>query len=155
MTDRRALQRSIHAACRDLGFDEDGRRDIQRALTGKDSQRDMTDDELARVVAHLRTVNRAARPKGQFRHPVAPRADLRLVHVLWGKLSRAGKVRVRGRKGLNAFVRARFEKSWGSVPLDIDALRDWEKIDAVIQALMQWCDREGIEVDPIEAGHRR
>ncbi len=83
---------------------------------------------------------------GKKRYPAAPRADLRLVHVLWGLLGKAGALDAPTRAGLNAFVRAQFEAKWGSVPIDIDALRDADKINAVVRALKSWCKRAGVEL---------
>ncbi len=56
---------------------------------------------------------------------------------------RAGAVQVPGATGLNAFIRARFEKTWGAVPLDVDSMRDWKQIAAVIEALKAMCQRAG------------
>lgn len=143
----RRLQQLIHVGCRELGLGPEARHDLQLAETGKASLRDMTEPELTKVLDRLKkdgfkpaSTDRKARPK-------APRADLRLIHVLWGKLGEAGKLDRPGRAGLNAFVRSRFGNAWGSVPADIDMLRDWAQIDAVIQALLKWCDREGVELD--------
>jgi len=147
------LRKLIHVGCKQLGLDDDARREVQLLRTGKASMRDMTEGELRAVLDGLKAAGFKPDAKGGY--APASRADLRLVHVLWRKLSEAGKVRVPGRKGLNAFVRSRFEKSWGSVPLDIDALRDWQKIDAVIRALTDWCEREGIELDYAAMGRRR
>lgn len=142
----RQLQRLIHAGCRELGLDADTRHDLQLVATGKASMSNMTEAELERVVAALK--ERGFKPgfKGDAkgRRAPAPRADLRYVHVLWGLLAQHGKVRVAGRDGLNAFVRARFEKAWGAVPLDVDALRDWRQIADLVDALKAWCTREGI-----------
>jgi len=69
------------------------------------------------------------------------------VHVLWGKLGQAGELRDPSRAGLNAFVRWRFGEAWGSVPVDIDALRDHEQIDQLLQALMAWGKRARIDFD--------
>jgi hypothetical protein len=66
--------------------------------------------------------------------------------VLWGKLVRAGAVDRAGAAGLNAFIRARFEKSWGAAPIDIDAMRDWRQIATVIEALKAMCARAGIRL---------
>lgn len=147
----RPLQKLIFAACRQLGLDDDARRDLQVSVTGKSSLRDMSDAELKLVVNRLEQSG-FKRPSTGHKHPPAPRRDLRLIHVLWRKLGQAGALNQPGRAGLNAFIRARFGKAWGSVPADIDMLRDWEKIDAVIQALLQWCEREGVEIDPVERG---
>lgn len=143
----RRLQIQIHVGCKQLGIDEDMRRDLQQRVTGKTSMSDMDEAELKLVVNELKTKGFVAQKTSKSKRKPAPRADLRLVHVLWGKLGEAGKLDRPGRDGLNAFVRSRFEKTWGSVPADIDMLRDWAKIDALIQALLQWCEREGVELD--------
>lgn len=147
----RDLQKLIHVGCRELGLDADARRDLQQAATGKASMRDMTEADLRLVVDRLKASGFDP-GSGRVRHPRAPRADLRLVHVLWRMLGEAGELKQPGRAGLNAFIRRRFGDAWGSVPADIDMLRDWEKIDTVIQALIDWCERAGIEVDEQERG---
>lgn len=144
----RALQKLIFAACRQLGLDDEARRDMQVSVTGKASLREMTGAELRLVADRLKSSGAGAAKSGTFEHKPAPRADLRLVHALWGKLGRAGKLDRPGRAGLNAFIRARFGAAWGSVPADIDMLRDHGQIDAVVQALLTWCRREGLEAGP-------
>jgi len=142
----RSLQRLIFAACRQLGLDDDARRDLQVSVTGKASLRDMDDRELKLVVNRLKQDGFEDKPRNP-RHKPAPRADLRMIHVLWRKLGQAGALRDPSRAGLNTFIRARFEKTWGSVPVDVDMLRDWQQIDAVIQALKSWGQRAEIDFD--------
>jgi len=147
------LRRLIFAACRQLGLDEEARHDLQVSVTGKASLSDMDTRELKLVIDRLKDAGFADRPKGKRK--AAPRADLRLVHVLWSKLGQAGELKDPTRTGLNAFVRTRFESSWGSVPADIDMLRDWKQIDAVLQALMAWGKRAGIDFDWDRIGKAR
>ncbi len=142
MMTRRTLQKLIHVGCRELGLDQDTRHELQLVATGKVSQRDMSEADLRAVIDALKA--RGFRPEGR-RHPKAPRADLRLIHVLWRKLGDAGVLERPGRDGLNAFIRARFGASWGNVPIDVDALRDANRINAVIRALRDWCARAGVE----------
>ena len=66
--------------------------------------------------------------------------------MLWGKLHRAGAVDAAGAEGLNAFIRKRFEKAWGAVPIDVDAIQDWKQIATVIEALKAMCLRAGIDI---------
>lgn len=145
----RQLQKMIHIACRDLGLDADARHDIQIAACGKVSMRDMDAADLERVVAHLKErgwkpgFNGASKP----RHKLAPRGDLRLIHVLWAKLGEAGLLDRPGRNGLNRFIRARFGDKWQSVPIDVDSLRDPDQIEAVIRALKSWAKRDGVDFD--------
>lgn len=139
-----SLIRTIQVGCRQLGIDAETRHAMQLQLVGKTSLSDMSDDERKAVLDELK--RRGFRPTSG-RKPQAPRADLRLVHVLWAKLGHAGALKNPTRKGLNAFVSKRFGKAWGFVPTDIDALRDHDKIDQVLQALIQWGKREKIDFD--------
>ncbi len=149
MTDRN-LQRMIHVGCKQLGMDDDTRRDLQLVATGKASMSDMCDADLRKVIDALKARGFKAGFKGKVngRRAPAPRADLRYVHVLWAKLGQAGALSRPGRDGLNAFLRSRFEKKWGSVPIDIDALREAGQINDVIRALKDWCQREGVDSQP-------
>lgn len=140
--------RMIHAACRQLGLDEEDRRQMQVTLTGKDSLKKMTQPELKLVANHLRQ-----RGAGHTKRPASKDARIRMIHVLWRKLGEAGELRDASRKGLNAFIRTRFEASWGTMPLDVDQLREPLQIDDVVQALKAWGRRAGIDFD--FGGHRK
>jgi len=142
----RALQRKIFAGCRELGLDADARHDLQLAATGKESLSDMTEAELELVIDRLKQSGFNPASRGGKRKR-APRADIRFCHVMWRLLHEAGAVRQPGAAGLNAFVRKRFEKTWGYVPVDIDAMTEWSEIRDVVEALKDWCGREGIELD--------
>lgn len=146
----RTLQKLIHVGCRELGLDDETRRDLQLVATGKASMADMTLTDLERVVAALKARGfhpSAGTGKGRRAHAPAPRPDLRFIHVMWRLLGECGALNTPGRGGLNAFVRARFEKKWGHVPLDIDALRDAGEINDVTRALKDWCARVGVALD--------
>lgn len=149
MTGSRNLQRMIHVGCKQLGLDDDTRRDLQLVVTGKASMAAMSEAEMLKVVDALKQRGFKAGFNGasKTRHPTAKRADVRLIHALWGALGRAGKLKKPGREGLNAFLRIRFEKKWGAVPIDVDALTDWSQITDVIKALKDWCRREGVLVE--------
>lgn len=140
------LRKTIFVGCRALGLDDEARRDLQLVATGKESMSAMTEADMLKLVDALKSkgFNPSSR---EPKHRPASRADLRLIHVLWRKLDEAGALKQSGRDGLNAFIRARFEKSWGVVPADVDMLRDWQHIDAVIEALKSWCRRVGADVD--------
>ena len=149
----RALQRLIHVGCRELGIDGDARHDLQLVTTGKQSLTDMTEGELTMVIDALKAKGFRTAGKKRTGFKPASRADLRMIHVLWAKLGEQGALRDPTRKGLNAFIRARFGKVWGSVPADVDMLREWREIDDVIQALKAWGDRKAIDFD--WSAHRR
>lgn len=149
------LKRMIHVGCKQLGLDDDTRRDLQLVATGKASMADMSEADLRRMIKALK--QRGFKPYGNAyftsRHdgkkkgrPAAPRADLRFVHVLWKLLGDAGALKRPGRDGLNAFIRSRFEGKWQSVPIDVDALRDAGQINDVTRALKDMCLRNGIKV---------
>ena len=142
----RALQKLIHAGCRELGIDGETRRDLQRLVTGKASMTEMTEADLESMVQALRARGFRPSPGAAPRRRAAERGDVRFAHVLWGKLHRAGAVDKAGAAGLNAFIRARFEKSWGAAPIDIDAMRDGKQIATVIEALKAMCARAGIRL---------
>lgn len=142
----RALQKLIHVGCRELGIDNETRRDLQLVVTGKASLSAMSEAELERVVEALK--QRGFKPSaGASKRPAAERGDTRFCHVMWGLLYKADKVSTPGAKGLNAFVRSRFENTWGHVPIDIDAMREHEQINDVVSALKAMCRRAGIKVD--------
>ena len=143
----RALQQKIHIGCRQLALDSDARRALQLVETGKHSMKDMSDAELLKVIKRLVKDGFKPASKGPKKHKAASRPDLRLVHVLWRKLGEAGALRDPSRAGLNTFIRDQFGKTWGSVPADIDMLRDHKQINAVIQALKNWGANSGIDFD--------
>ncbi|WIY25039.1 gp16 family protein [Parasedimentitalea psychrophila] len=144
----RALQQKIHVGCRQLGLDGDARRALQLVETGKASMKDMDGADLLKVIKRLKKDGFKTSSKGiTKKHKAATRPDLRLIHVLWTKLGETGALRDPSRAGLNKFIRARFGNTWSSVPADVDMLRQWPQIDAVIQALKCWGDRAGIDFD--------
>jgi phage gp16-like protein len=140
------LVKTIHVACRDLGLDNDTRRALQLQVTGKASLTAMTDAEQLRVLDALKakgfSTTRSGKSKGYRK--AAGRGDVRFCHVLWGKLAQAGIVTSPGAKGLNSFMRVRFEAAWGAAPIDIDAMTDAKQIATVLEALKAMCARVGI-----------
>lgn len=140
----RALQQKIHIGCRSLGLDAEQRRELQLVVTGKASMKDMNEGDLKAVLKRLQNDGFKTASKRSGFKP-APRADLRLVHKLWSELGKADQLKDKSRKGLNTFIRAQFEGVWGSVPADVDMLRDHRQIDAVIQALKAWGQRADID----------
>lgn len=138
--------RMIHVAARELGLDDDTRRELQLRVTGKASLTDMTDGQRTAVLDALKAQGfKPSAGKKPHRKP-ASRGDVRYLHVLWRLLVDGGVVHEAGAKGLNAFIRARFEKSWGSVPIDVDQMHDHAQIATVAEALKAMCRRAQIRV---------
>lgn len=50
---KRTLQQKIHLGCKHLGMDDEARRDMQQAVCGKVSMKEMNTAELVAVVQHL------------------------------------------------------------------------------------------------------
>ena len=142
-----ALTRTIMVGCRQLGLDDDTRRDLQLRVVGKASLRDMTATEQQKVLDALKAEGFTPSGGAKAKRKPAARGDVRFCYVLWGKLHRAGVVEQAGAKGLNAFVRKRFEKTWGAAPIDIDQMRDHAQIATIIEALKAMCKRAGLEVE--------
>jgi len=141
---RSTAMRTIYACARKLDMDEDDRRDvIERVHPGVRSLSGLDETGMIAVATEFQRLT----PKPKAKGGLAPRADLRFVHVLWKLLGDADKVNKPGRDGLNAFIRSRFETKWGAVPLDIDAMRDHDQISDVIDALKAWCHRDGVELE--------
>lgn len=150
------LRKMIHVGCKQLGLDEDDRRGLQMVATGKASMSDMSNADLRKVIEALKkrgfepfgnSYFKGGQKPGQGRaKPLAPRADLRFIHVLWKQLGEAGALKKPGRAGLNAFIRSSFEGKWQSVPIDVDALRETGQIDDVVQALKAMCRRAGVKL---------
>lgn len=142
-----ALTRTIMVGCRQLGLDEDTRRDLQLRVVGKASLRDMTPAEQQTVLDELKAKGFIPSGGAKAKRKPAARGDVRFCHVLWGKLYRAGVVDFGGAAGLNAFVRARFGNAWGAAPIDIDQMRDHAQIATIIEALKGMCKRAGVEME--------
>lgn len=136
-----ALIRTIQVGCKQLGIDQDTRKALQLQVVGKDSLADMTEAERKRVLEELKKLGFKPTSKGG-KHRRAPRADIRLIHVLWAALGNAGKLKDPTRKGLNAFIQKRFGKAWGFVPVDVDQLGENKQINDVLKALKDWVRRD-------------
>ncbi len=125
--DRARLIRSVHAACKAQGLDEDARRDVQVGATGKASLSDMDAAEISRVLSRL---NRGS--KAPSSHP-----HIGKIRALWWTLYWLGAVDGDAEKALDGFVRRQ---------TGIDSLRFLPPRGAhrVTEALKTWAAREGV-----------
>ncbi|MCW8843351.1 MAG: regulatory protein GemA [Rhodobacteraceae bacterium] len=142
----RALQQTIHVACRQLGLDGEARRDLQVAVTGKASMRDMDEADLKLVIKRLED-DGFERAKPRHRTKRSDNGSIRLIHVLWRKLGEKGVLKDPSKAGLNKFIRSRFSEKWGYELLDINQLREWSEIEDVVEALRAWGNRVNIDFD--------
>lgn len=148
-----ALHRQIFAACRELGIDNDARRDLQLRVTGKASLSAMSEPEKRKVIADLKAKGFAPKARrGKHGFPKAERADTRLIFVLWRALADAGEVEDGSNRALNAFIARRFGAAWGYVPVDANTLNEADKIADVIEALKHWIKRSDVDFDWGRAG---
>lgn len=136
----------IHVAARELQLDEDTRRELQFRITGKASLRDMTPAEQTAVLDALKAQGFSPSAGKKPHRKPAKRGDVRYLHVLWRLLSEAKVVDKPGARGLNAFIRVRFEAAWGAVPIDVDQMTDHAQIATVAEALKAMCRRAQIKV---------
>ncbi|HHQ6625317.1 gp16 family protein [Serratia sp. PL7] len=93
----------IHIARNKLEVSDDAYRVMLQNLTGKDSCSKMDDRQLANVLAHLR--GRGFKFSGKSRE--VPMADFpmgRKIWVLWQDLAKAGLVRDKSQKALDAWL---------------------------------------------------
>jgi phage gp16-like protein len=93
----------IHIARNKLDVSDDAYRVMLQNLTGKDSCSKMDDKQLANVLAHLR--GRGFKISGKSRE--VPMADFpmgRKIWVLWQDLAKAGLVRDKSQKALDAWL---------------------------------------------------
>lgn len=140
----------IQIARRDLALEDDDYRDMLERITGKRSSRGLSPAEMDRVLVELRRLGfnpqamNGQRPGRRWRQP-EPRADLRLILVLWRLLGEAGAAG-RGRAALNAFIaNPKFVDKWGASPTDLRFLTI-ERAQDVIEALKDMCRRHGVRV---------
>jgi len=125
--------RQIHVGVRQLGLDEDTRRDLYERVTGKRSARDMTEAEHRAVVAELERqgFERSSRGAGKRHKPLSGPYAKKL-QALWIAGWNLGLVRNRDDKALLAFVKrqtgldhTRFLHHHDDATKAIEALKGW------------------------------
>lgn len=102
-------------------------------ITGKSHLTDMDYRDFMRV---LDALNGKEKPKADFPYSDSP--QMRKIRVLWGCLRRADKLKNPTDQGLAAFIRRTTRQDMG--------LLATAKASDVIQALISWCEREGVEL---------
>ena len=146
----------VHARAKQLGLDEDARRDLQRRIVGKESCKDMTADELRRVLSHMNgrapsgvpngrggsTANGRARGSRAPANGHEPTRKLRgKLLALWISGWHLGVVRDRTDDGLAEWLRRQLgqDAAWPDAPGMVRA----------VEALQAWLAREaGVDWSP-------
>ena len=132
---RRALLAKIHATKKAVGLDDDAYRAKLTALTGKDSCKAMSLVELEKVARAFVAAPIAKPSRKKFRH--GPRTGpAAKATAIWINLANHGVVEDRSDAALAAFIRRQTGQEIG--------LLDQSQWTAVIRALMDWQEREGL-----------
>lgn len=126
--------RAIYAGARDLGLDEDTRRDLFERVTGKRSLKAMNANEQQRVVEEMRRqgFSQSTGPRRKLTGKYAPK-----LQALWIAGWNLGIVRNKDDKALLAFVKRQ-------TGLDhTQFLRHQDDAMKAIEALKKWLARDG------------
>lgn len=154
---RRGMIAKVHLGAKELGLQEDARRDLMQRVTGKRSAADCTDAELDAILADYKAKGwtptvlrggRPARPAGEaapFRRPAADHPVARKARAMWISLHQLGVVENPSEKALEAFAR----RQMGG---DALAFADQSKGYKLIEALKRIAERVGWsqDVDDLE-----
>ncbi len=140
------LMQAVHACRRQVPdlADEVAWRGFLTRTTGKDSLRAMTGGELGRVVDALHqrgAPRRAGHPAGRQANTLDSRPQARMARGLWIELGKAGLVRDRSERALDAFAKRVTGR---------DSLRfcDSAQLNQVIEALKDMGGRRGALPEP-------
>ncbi|MDZ4370213.1 MAG: regulatory protein GemA [Phenylobacterium sp.] len=137
--DRRAMLAKVHLAAKDLGLDDDARRDVIQRVTGHRSSADCTDAQLDQVIAEFRRLGFQAKP---VRRPASPASSPfhGKAKAMWASLYNLGAVRNGSDRALEAF---------GKRQLGVDSLRwaDQSQGYRLVEALKAMAERAGWSQD--------
>ncbi|GEO82289.1 gp16 family protein [Pararhodospirillum oryzae] len=131
LDDTAALRRAIHAGARELGLDEEARRDLMRRVTGLDSSKDMTPPQMRAVLAEYDRLRGPGAQGKAWRRPTSARADVRLIFGLWRGLHEAGLIKDGSGRACRAWVRRQTgvdDPDWLTVAQAracVEALKAW------------------------------
>jgi phage gp16-like protein len=142
-SDRRAMLAKVHLAAKELGLDEDTRRDVLERVTGQRSSADCTDAQLDELLREFRRMGWQPRP-GRAAAPVARTAAPKVAsspiamkaRAMWKSLDNLGAVRNGSEQALEAFAKRQ---------LHVDRLQwaDQSQGFRLIEALKAMAEREG------------
>lgn len=138
--DRQALIQKAHLAPAALKIDNDTRRDIQRAQTGKDSCAAMTVAELRKLLGHYETLGwKPRRPQGPPRGAVdrlSPEQES-MIRALWLELRDIGELADPSPSALNHWVQRQTQR-FRRGGIAVVAWLTPEQASALIEDLKHW-----------------
>jgi len=145
-SDRRAMLAKVHLAAKELGLDEDARRDVIQRMTGHRSSAELNEAQLGAVIGEFKRLGWTAKPRaaapaarpGKPRpanHPVALKA-----RAMWISLHHLGVVRSPGEPALEAFAKRQ-------LGVDRLAWADQSQGYRLIEALKKMAERAGWSQD--------
>jgi phage gp16-like protein len=139
---RRKLIGAVHAAAKAHGIEDDDRRDLMQRVTGKRSLKDMSLADIGAVLDDINGAAGEARPAAKRNSP--PDALEMKARALWHSLGLLGGIDRPTLRALDEFTRRQ---------TGVTALRfaTPTQKNQVIEALKDWCLREGFEV-PVTEG---
>lgn len=155
--DRRTqLIRLIHVAKRDRALDEGAYRDLLARETGKSSSASMTEAELDKTLKALRAIGfRVKQSAGVKQERLGPKpsrkpdrlrsGQAKLITALWIDLWQLGAVEDNSDAAIDAFV----QRQTGVAHMQ------WlspGKANSIIEALKDWCAREGFRMPFVAEG---
>ena len=149
VADRRADLATIHCLQKDLRLDKADADALKLAITGMASSADMSGEQRAKYIGHLRRLKKALEDKPAY---TAVRAPLQRstgdglddrwskARALWALLAQAGEVRVNTDAALMVYVKRQTQ------------LEHWRflntlQINTVIESLKRWCRRAKVGID--------
>lgn len=147
---RRSMLAKVHLAAKELGLDEDARRDVLERVTGRRSAGDCRDDQLDAVLAEFKRLGWKPKPGAKARTGTAPIAGRRpathpvalKARAMWISLWNLGVVRSSTEASLEAFAKRQ---------LRVDRLQwaDQGQGYRLIEALKAMAERAGWSQDLI------
>jgi hypothetical protein len=149
-----AAFRLIAVGCRELGIDDDARREMLRARYGVESRKDLSPDQLSDLIEHLKAsgfrptragqAGQGGQAQGARKRPMSQHGYIRKLWALWGNLKRAG---VLDATDTDAALVAFVNRHRKTGHMDRIEQLEWmteAEASPIIEALKAWCRREGL-----------
>lgn len=148
--------RAIHAGCRQLGIEDEDKRDFYAQVTGKRSLREMSQTEQKSIVSALR--ERGFRPQAGKSKRLMQGRYAKKLQALWIAAWNLGLVENRRDEALAAFIKrqtgldhSRFLRHAADANKAIEALKGWMAREAEVDwtqdgTLAEWTQTNGARI---------